>query len=112
MTINVYEQYFKADALIHEIQRNGVKTVLTCTSEEGNVSYDIQVVFFPHRDAEDFAVSYDAELTKNIYQAKGRRSHKRELAFLKDFRKQCDEMAETFHAVIDWDEPLTQARIA
>ena len=112
MTIDVYEAYFKADALVNGIQRRAVKACLTCVSGEGNVSYDISLAIFPHVDEEDYAVGYDAFLTRNVYQAKGRRSKVREAKILKTFQARCDAMAKEIDANIDWECPLREARTA
>ena len=82
MTINVYEQYFAAEGSFSGVGRCGALVMLVSDSEAGTISYRVAVTFFPHRDEEDFAVSYDACFEKEIYRAPGRRSKKREAALL------------------------------
>ena len=82
MVINVYEQYFKADAMFSGVKRNGALVTLISDSEAGTITYKAAVTFFPHRDEEDYAVSYDAYFEKELYQGKGRRSKKKEAEYL------------------------------
>ena len=56
MVINVYSQYFKAEAIFSGVERRGALVMLISDSEAGMISYKAAVSFFPHRDAEDFAV--------------------------------------------------------
>jgi hypothetical protein len=72
--VNVYQQYFSADCMVNGVQRNGGNVMLTATSEEGTIRYDVGISFFPHVDETDFAVSYDAYAERTVYSAKGRRS--------------------------------------
>ena len=65
-TINVYEQYFEAEAMANGVKRRGAKVLLISDSEAGEIRYEAAVSFFPHADEEDFAVSYDAYFTKEI----------------------------------------------
>lgn len=81
MVINVYERYYKA-----------------------------AVTFFPHRDEEDFAVSYDAYFEKELYSGKGRRSKKKEEAYLVVLRNTIDEISSEQNAKVFWDEPLMDER--
>ena len=108
--INVYQQYFAADCVFGGVQRNGVNVMLTATSEEGTIRYDVGISFFPHVDETDFAVSYDACAEQTVYHAKGRRSKKREAELLEHFRADADALAETMNGVIDWDKPLIEVR--
>ena len=62
MVINVYSQYFKARATFSGVERRGALVLLISDSEAGTISYKAAVSFFPHRDPEDFSVSYDAYL--------------------------------------------------
>ena len=66
-------------------------------------------VFFPYRDPEDFVISYDACSSKEIFAAKGRRSKKREEAFLKDLPEYADALATELEGIIFWDKPLREA---
>lgn len=110
--INVYQQYFAADAVFSGIRRNGVSVMLTAASAAGEISYTLRLVFFPHRDAEDFAVSYDAEFSKELYRARGRRSKKREQAFMDALREQADALAKEAGGTVIWEKPLTAPRTA
>ncbi|MBQ1522350.1 MAG: hypothetical protein IIZ74_06265 [Erysipelotrichaceae bacterium] len=110
MVINVYEQYFKADAVFSGVQRNGALVMLVSDSEAGMITYKAAVTFFPHRDEEDYAVSYDAYFEKELYQGKGRRSKKKEAAYLEQLRGVIDELAAENKARVLWEEPLRDAR--
>ena len=109
-TVNVFEQYFSADAEFNGVPRHGVKVMLIATSEEGNIRYEAAVTFFPHRDEEDFAVSYDAYFSKVLYEAKGRRSKKREEALLETLPMEIDQLADTIGGKVLWEQPLREAR--
>ena len=60
MVTNVYSQYFQANATFSGVERRGALVLLVSDSEAGMISYKVAVSFFPHKDPEDFAVSYDA----------------------------------------------------
>ena len=109
-TVNVFEQYFSADAEFNGVPRHGAKVMLIANSEEGNIRYEAAVTFFPHRDEEDFAVSYDAYFSKVLYEAKGRRSKKREEALLETFPTEIDQLANTKGGKVLWEQPLREAR--
>ena len=109
-TLNVYEQYFSAEAEFNGVPRNGALVMLIATSEEGNIRYEAAVTFFPHRDEEDFAVSYDAYFNKVLYEAKGRRSKKREEVLLQELQQHIDELAHEAGGTVYWDQPLREAR--
>ena len=110
MVINVYEQYFKADAVFSGVQRNGALVMLVSDSEAGMITYKAAVTFFPHTDEEDYAVSYDAYFEKELYQGKGRRSKKKEAVYLEQLHDVIDELANENQARVLWDEPLREAR--
>lgn len=110
--INVYEQFFAASCLYNGIQRNGVQVTLTSTSEQGTIKYEITMTFFPHREPEDFSISYDAYISEEIYNAKGRRSKKREAVFLEQFQTIATQLATKLGGTIDWNKPLCPARYA
>ncbi|MBO4484664.1 MAG: hypothetical protein J5738_04670 [Lachnospiraceae bacterium] len=105
-TVNVYEQYFEASCEYNGVPRKAALVMLTADSCDGNIRYSEGVTFFPHRDEEDFAVSYDAFFEKTLFEGKGRRSKKREQAFLADFRTAVDELAAEQNAEVFWDRPL------
>ena len=109
-TINVYERYYAADAEFNGVPRHGALVMLVATSEEGNIRYEAAVTFFPHNDEEDYAVSYDAYLSKVLYEAKGRRSKKREQALMETFEQEIDQLAETIGGKVIWEKPLREAR--
>ena len=77
-TIDVYRQYFSAECIFAGVERHGVAVWLTAESDCGNIRYEVGATFFPHRDAEDFAVSYDACVLKELLRTKGRRSKKKD----------------------------------
>ena len=83
--INVYERYYAAKAEFNGVPRHGALVMLVADSDAGNIKYEAAVTFFPHNDEEDFAVSYDAYLSKVLYEAKGRRSKKREQSLMEIF---------------------------
>ena len=110
--INVYEQYFSADFEFNGVPRHAALVMLIATSEEGQIKYEAAVTFFPHRDEEDYAVSYDAYFSKVLYEAKGRRSKKREQVLLQEFQQYIDELVQDVGGVVCWDKPLREARRA
>ena len=85
MVINVYEQYFKADAVFSGVQRNGALVMLVSDSEAGMITYKAAVTFFPHRDEEDYAVSYDAFFEKELYQGKAEDQKRKKLPIWNSF---------------------------
>lgn len=58
--IDVYKQYFEADCVFNNVERKGVVVWLNAESDCGTIRYEVGVSFFPHRDKEDFGISYDA----------------------------------------------------
>ncbi|MBR4394983.1 MAG: hypothetical protein IKT01_01125 [Eubacteriaceae bacterium] len=110
MVINVYERYYKANAVFSDVQRNGALVMLISDSEEGFITYKAAVTFFPHRDEEDFAVSYDAYFEKELFSGKGRRSRKREAIYIDELQETIDQIAEEQNASVLWEEPLTEER--
>ena len=111
MTINVYERYYAAEAEYNGVPRHAALVMLVATSEEGDIRYEAAVTFFPHNDEEDYAVSYDAYLSKVLYEAKGRRSKKREQALMETFEQEIDQVAETIGGKVLWEQPLREARL-
>lgn len=109
-TVNVYEQYFSAEAEFNGVPRHGALVMLVADSEAGNIRYEAAVTFFPHRDEEDYAVSYDAYFSKVLYEAKGRRSKKREEALLETLVAEIDQLAETIGGKVLWEQPLREER--
>ena len=109
-TVNVYSQYFEAEMVFNGVKRNAALVMLIADSDSGNIRYEAAVTFFPHNDPEDFGVSYDAYFNRILYDAKGRRSKKRDSAFLADFREYIDEVAKDAGGIVFWDKPLNVAR--
>ena len=108
--INVYQQYFLAKCTFNGVPRHAASVILISTSEAGRIQYTIAVSFFPHNDEEDFAVSYDAYFSKQLYDAPGRRSRKRETQLLETLRDEADSLSSEAGGVIYWDKPLREAR--
>ena len=111
MTINVYERYYAAETEFNGVPRHGALVMLVADSEAGNIKYEAAVTFFPHNDEEDYAVSYDAYFSKVLYEAKGRRSKKREQTLMETFEQEIDQLAETIGGKVFWDQPLQEARV-
>ena len=84
--IDVYKQYLSGECVYNEVERKGVVVTLTATSDSGNIMYEVGISFFPHRDEEDFGISYDAYASKEIFNEKGRRSKKKETVFMEQVR--------------------------
>ena len=110
MTINVYERYYAAEAEFNGVPRHGALVILIADSEAGNIRYEAAVTFFPHRDEEDYAVSYDAYFSKVLYEAKGRRSKKREQTLMETFEQEIAQLAETIGGKVIWEKPLREAK--
>ena len=108
--VNVYEQYFSAKAEYNSVPRHAALVMLIADSEAGNIRYEAAVTFFPHRDEEDYAVSCDAYFSKVLYEAKGRRSKKREEALMQKFQQHIDELAQEANGIVYWEKPLREAR--
>ena len=109
-TINVYERYYAAEAEFNGVPRHGALVMLVADSDAGNIKYEAAVTFFPHNDEEDYAVSYDAYLNKVLYEAKGRRSKKREQALMDTFTSEIDKLAESIEGKVHWEQPLREER--
>lgn len=107
---DVYQQYFAALCQQNGTERRAVSVTLTATSEAGTVRYEAAVSFFPHADAEDYAVNYDVYAARELYAARGRRSKKREAALLETLPAQADALAASLGGSIFWDRPLREAR--
>ncbi len=108
-TINVYQQCFQAQASFNGTERHAALVLIIADSEAGRIQYQIAVSFFPHNDPEDFAISYDAYFCRTVYQAKGRRSKKREAEYFKILKETVDALSD---GVVIWEEPITDARYA
>ena len=110
MVTNVYEQYFEAEHTASGVDRHAALVMLIADSEAGSIKYEAAVAFFPHRDPEDFAVSYDDYFSRTLFEGKGRRSKKREAAFMETFREAVDSLVSEADAKVFWDKPLREAR--
>ena len=110
MVIDVYQQYFSGRCECNGVARRAVSVKLTADSAEGEIRYEVSVAFFPHQDPEDYAVSYDACASRELYHARGRRSKKREAAFLEQLPAEADALAASLGGTIAWDSPLREAR--
>ena len=106
MTVNVYKRYFHARGSFNGVERRGAAVFLISDSEGGRIKYEAAVAFFPHGDEEDFRISYDAYFSKVLYEGAGRRSKKREEAFLSDLQQTVDEMIKGTGAEIFWDKAM------
>lgn len=111
MVLDVYEQYFNAEAEFNGIPRKAAIVKLTSDSEAGFIRYTVSVNFFPFRDPEDFLITSDAYFEKEIYAAKGRRSKKREKKFMDEFRETVESMVEEPVKIL-WDQPIMEPRYA
>ena len=111
MVTNVYEQYFEARHEASGVRRRAALVMLIADSEAGIIKYEAAATFFPHRDEEDFAVSCDDYFSKVLFEGKGRRSKKREAAFMESFRKEIDSLVKDAGAEVYWDKPLREARM-
>ena len=108
--VNVYERYFEASCEYNGVPRKAALVMLMADSCEGNIRYSAGVTFFPHRDEEDYAVSYDAFFERTLFEGKGRRSKKREQAFLTELQTVIAELAAEQGAEVFWDRPLREER--
>lgn len=111
-TINVYQQYFAAECTYNGVDRHAAAVTLIATSEDGQIRYEVAVSFFPHVSDDDFAISYDAYFSKLLYEAKGRRSKKREQQLMEILHDESDSLAIEANGVIFWDRPLIEARLS
>ena len=109
-TINVYERYYAAEAEFNGVQRHGALVMLVADSDAGIIKYEAAVTFFPHNNEDDYAVSYDAYFSKVLYEAKGRRSKKREEVLIENFQNEIEQLAETIGGKVLWEQPLREER--
>lgn len=110
--IDVYERYFEGAGSFNGVERRGAVVKLTAESDCGMIKYEVSVNFFPHKNKTDFSVSYDAYFAEEIYNGKGRRSKKKEAAFLDGLTSKADDLAAKNGGRIFWDKPLTDERIS
>ncbi len=112
IVLNVYEQYFFADAVVNGIPRHAVIAALQAESCDGKITYRIFLNFFPYNSPDDFVETFDARVEKTVYEAKGRRSRKREEKFLAAFREEADKLAGEIGATVFWERPIGKERKA
>ena len=110
--INVYDQYFEAECEFNGVPRHAVRALLVADSHDRRIRYDVALSFFPHEDPEDFRITYDAYFERNVYDASGRRSKKREAEIMETFREVADSLASENGGKVFWDRPLNDARRA
>ena len=91
--IDVLDGAYKARAEYNGIKRKGVIVKLTVESVKG-------------------VIRYDAIFTKTVFEGKGRRSKKREAAFIARLKDTVGEMLENEDAEIFWDEEIRPCRRA
>ena len=108
--IDVYEQYFEAEYEFNGVPRRGAVVKITATSDSGMITYANSVNFFPHRDEEDYAVSYDAYYERTLHEAKGRRSRKLDDSYYSQIRELTDSLCKEIGAIVYWDRPLREER--
>ena len=111
MTIDVFSQYFSAEYIFGGVRRRAALVSLTSDSAGGNIRYVQSVTFFPHTDDADFAVSYDAVFSSVLYEGAGRRSKKREAAFIERIQESISELISGTGAAVFWEKPLRPARL-
>ena len=109
-TIDIYKQYFSAECTFNGVERRGAAVWLTADSDSGNIRYEVGVTFFPHRDEEDFAISYDASALKELINTRGRRSKKRDAECMDQLQAAANEIAASLGGTIHWDKPLGEAQ--
>jgi hypothetical protein len=108
--IDVFDGAYRAKANLNNIERKGVIVKLTADGGAGMIRYEVSVIFFPYRDPEDFGITYDAVLTKEIYNGKGRRSKKREEEMVAAIRETAEELILDQDAEIYWDQEIRPVR--
>ena len=109
--IDVFKQYISAQCVYSGVERKVAVVTLTATSDSGMITYEAGVSFFPHRDEEDYAVSYDAAASRVLLSESGRRTKKRDAAMLEMLQSAADECAAELNGKIFWDKPLREAQM-
>ena len=110
MDFCVYEQYFAASHPGNGRSRHGARTALLLSTGEGMVRYEATLSFFPHETDADFRISYDIYGFRILYEAKGRRSGKREAGLLEGIQSVFDAIAAELGGEVFWEKPLIDAR--
>ena len=109
-TIDIYKQYFSAECTFNGVERRGAAVWLTAENDNGMIRYEVGVTFFPYRNDEDFAISYDACTLKELLKTQGRRSKKRDDQYLAQVQTVANEIAASMNGTIHWDKPLREAQ--
>ena len=112
MVTDIYSQYFRAACTYNGTERRAALVFLQADSEAGHIKYSANVTFFPFKDEDDYAVSYDAFASEVLYDGNGRRSKKKEAAYMEQLRGRVDELASRLGGTVFWREPLREARLA
>ena len=112
MDIDVYKRYYEAACEFNGVKRKAAVVTLTSRSGGGEITYAVTVSFFPHRNKDDFAISYDAYAENVLFSGKGRRSKKKEAAYLENLIAAADEAAARIGGKIKWDKPLGEEQRA
>ena len=107
--VDVYKQYFAAECTFNGVERRGALVWLNAESDSGIIRYEVGVTFFPYRDPQDFAVSYDACVLKELLRTQGRRTKKRDAQYLEQVRPAAEALAASLGGTIHWDSPLREA---
>ena len=107
---DIYKQYFSAECTFNGVDRRGAVVWLNAESDSGNIRYEVGVTFFPHKDDEDYAISYDACATKELINTQGRRSKKRDEQCMAQLKTAADEIAVSLNGTVCWDKPLSEAQ--
>ena len=109
MTVtDIYKQYFGGSCMANEVQRRAAAVSVTSVYDEGVISYELLVTFFPHEDEEDYRITCDCAISRTLFSGKGRRSRKREQLILETMREEADILASEIDGEIYWDRPLTE----
>ena len=109
-SVDIYRQYFSAECTFEGVERRGAAVWLTAESDSGTIRYEVGVTFFPHRDSDDFTISYDACALKELVRMRGRRSGKKDELYLTQLRTAADELAGSLNGIIHWDRPLGEVQ--
>lgn len=112
MVLSVYSQYFRAEGTCNGTPRRAALVSLQSDSEAGHIKYSVNITLFPFRDDSDYAVTYDAFASETLYDGKGRRSKKKEAAYMEGFRERINALAAGLGGRVLWDKPLKDAKWA
>ena len=110
MDIDVYKRYYAGKCVFNGVKRKACVVTLSSRSGGGEITYAAAVSFFPHKTADDFAISYDAYAEEILFSGKGRRSKKREAVYMESLREAVDRAADSIGGKVLWDEPLNEAQ--